>query len=220
MKKDALLWASLFVICFAELPGFSIPRFHSESGQAVGVAVGFEAVVSAVVPGAEGLVPKALPEREDSVLKARFEAAVVHSGRRLAASVAAEGFAAGSVVLTERFAQKEAELRSAAGWAAEKDWVMARFEAAVDHSAGRSAASAAAEDSAVGWVVPKEHSVQAKEAASRSAVGWAVEMAWSKARFEAVVVRLAGRSVASAAAEDFVDGLAVPKERFVQMKEA
>ena len=176
--------------CSGELPGFSIARFHFDSGQAV--------VVSAAVPEAEGLVPKALPEREESALKARFETDLVHSAGRSAAFAVAEDSAAGSVAAKERFVQtKEAESRSAVGWAVEKEWAKAHSETVLVHSAGRLAASAAAEDSAAGSVVAKGRFVQAW---SRSVVRRAAK-AWSKARFQVVVVHSAGRLVAIALAE-------------------
>lgn len=187
------------MICSAELHGLSILRFHPNSGQASGDAVGVEATE------AEGLVPKALPEREEDLI----ETALVHSARPSAADSAVD-----SVVLKERSAQaKAAESRSAVGWAAGKAWPEARF---VHHSARRSAATAVAEDSAAGSVVLKEHFVPMKEAESRSAVGWAAEKAWPEPRF---VHHSARRLVAIAAAEDSAAGLVVAKERFDQVKE-
>lgn len=132
--------------CSAESASLSIARFHS--GQAVVVV---EAVVSVAVPEAEELVPEALPEEEEEL--APKGVIDFHSAGRLAASAAAEDSVAGSVVLTERFARMKAESRSAVDWVAGTAAAKARFEEVVVHSAGRWAATVAAEDSAADSVV-------------------------------------------------------------------
>lgn len=53
------------------------------------------------------------------------------------------------------------------------------------------------------------------EAWSHLAARWAAERAWSKERFDSVVVRSVGRSAAAAPLEDFAAGWVVAKARFL-----
>lgn len=155
----------------------------------------------AAAPEAEGLVPKALPEKEEDLIET---AVVVHSDCRLAAAVAAADSAGGSVVPKARFGRmKAAEPRLAAA----KESPGARFATVLVHSDCQSAASVAAADFAADLVVAKARSVRMEEAESRPAVGWAAGKEWPEARFARILVHSAGRLAATAAPEASADSV-------------
>jgi hypothetical protein len=101
--------------------------------------------------------------------KARFEAVVVRSAHRSAAIAAAKDSVADSAVPKERFVRiQEAGPQLAVDWAAATAWPEAVFQAVVAGAAGRSAATAAREasaleeSSAAGSAVARVHFVRMK----------------------------------------------------------